>query len=146
MSYLESDINRLGDCSWQRGVREVLGHLAWLNTTISGGNPARRHVEFLSARSHPARYPEGKLAYGARIQRGQNGFIILKLFNYMGEGRGQGGSLPHPIPSPKHKRERPNMCYNCEVMVLQLWRKAQGPAMTWEGEQAAWLLRPTGPS
>lgn len=36
----------LGIAPGREESREVLGHLAWLNTTISGGNPGRGQVEF----------------------------------------------------------------------------------------------------
>lgn len=54
-------------------------HLVWLNTTISQMETLEeKDMLNLSARSHPSRYPEGRWAYGARVQRGQNVSTFLR--------------------------------------------------------------------
>lgn len=95
MNYLESDISRLGVCSWHRGVKGSIWPpgLAEHHHLILDGDLEEKHVG-----SHSGRYPkvDGPME---TVPRGQNGFNILKR-----DGKGQGGSLSHPIPSPTHKR------------------------------------------
>lgn len=75
--YLESEINRFEDCLWWRGVK---------GSTQPSGLAEHKHLPagdteeaFWSARSHPGKCPEGKWTYGARVQKSQNGFNILKI-------------------------------------------------------------------
>lgn len=46
MSYLKSDINRLGDCSWQRGVKGNTWPPGLAEHRVSDGDPGEGHVEF----------------------------------------------------------------------------------------------------
>lgn len=75
--YLESEINRLEDCLWWRGIKGSTqpSGLAEHNSQLGTQGEA-----FWSARSYPGKCPEGKWTYEATVQRSQNGFNILKMW------------------------------------------------------------------
>lgn len=120
----------------------AFGHLAWLNTTISPMETLEEKAELsLSARSHPGRYPEGRGAHGARVQRGQSGKTFSHV-NYMGEDGGQGVRLPHLLPSPRQEEEaRPTT--HVQTCVGRSWSYSleEGPGTscnTKRGGQHPW--------
>lgn len=70
----------------------------------------------LSARSHPGRYPEGRWAYGARVQRGQNGFNILKV---LGGAKEEAFLASSPVQDTRERTDPTHHIQIClEVMVL----------------------------
>lgn len=141
-AYLESEISRLEDCLWWRGVKgsSQPSGLAEHKNLSAGDTEGEA---FWSARSHPGKCPEGKRTYGARVQRrSQNGFNIPKMLTTWdkAETREEASPTPSPIQNTRRRgqalpiifRHVPSVNKNWEGMVLTVLRKAQGPARTEE--------------
>lgn len=101
MSYLESDMSRLGVCSWHRGVKGSIWPpgLAEHHHLILDGDLEEKHVG-----SHSGRYPK---VDGPMETEFQEAKMVLTFSREMVRAREEASPTPSPVQHTKEAKPHP---------------------------------------